>query len=106
MLNLNGFDVRFSYDSTKLQPSSLATNIITNDSKQYFSFEPEFTNSLDITTIPYEKEGNGIRMATSFNPPVEESEHIIDKEGIGKVVNTANGVLLRKNELSNDSRYL
>ena len=47
-------------------------------------------------TIEYSGEGNGIRAIFSFNPPVEEREHIIDKEGIGKVVNTDGGVLLGK----------
>lgn len=105
MLNLSGFDVRFSYDSTKLQPSSLVTNEVTNDIKQYFNFEPEFSNSLNIFTISYDAEGNGIRAVVSFKPPVAESEHIIEKDGIGKVVNTTGGVLLRQNEFSNDSRY-
>ncbi len=47
-------------------------------------------------TIEYSGEGDGIRAIFSFNPPVEEREHIIDKEGIGKVVNTDGGVLLGK----------
>lgn len=56
-------------------------------------------------TIPYDKVGDGIRGIISFNPPVSNSEHIIDKgEGIGKVIDTGGGVLLRKNELPNDSR--
>lgn len=47
-------------------------------------------------TIPDSNGSNVIRGVVSFNPPVTESEHIIDKEGIGKVVNTDGGVLLAK----------
>lgn len=106
MSNLNGFDVRFSYDSTKLQPSSLTTNEITDDEMMYFQFEEEFQDCLEMFTIPYDGNGDGIRGIISFYPPVTESDHIIDKDGIGKVVNTDGGVLLRKNEFSNDSRYI
>ena len=95
-MNLNGFDVRFSYDSTKLQPSNLKTNEITNNTLEYFEFEQEFKQALQYSTIPYEGEGDGIRGTIAFRPPVSESEHIIDKEGIGKVVNTDGGVLLGK----------
>lgn len=49
-------------------------------------------SSLDISTLP---EGdNLIRAVISFNPPVNVSEHIIEKDGIGKVVTTSGGVLL------------
>lgn len=95
-MNLSGFDVRFSYDSTKLQPSCLETNEVTDNAKMYFQFEEEFKQALEFFTIPYDKEGEGIRGTVSFNPPITESEHIIDKEGVGKVVNTDGGVLLGK----------
>ena len=61
---------------------------------EYFKFEEEFSQCMEMFTIPYEKEGSGIRGIISFDPPVLESEHIIEKEGIGKVVNTNGGVLL------------
>lgn len=88
--------MRFSYDSTKLQPSNLKTNEKTNNTLEYFEFEEEFKQALQYSTIPYEGEGEGIRGTIAFRPPVSESEHIIDKEGIGKVVNTDGGVLLGK----------
>ncbi|MBO5479555.1 MAG: hypothetical protein J6A04_07825 [Clostridia bacterium] len=43
-----------------------------------------------------EDQSNVIRAVTSFKPPVSESEHIIEKEGIGKVITTTDGVLLGK----------
>lgn len=98
--------MRFSYDSTKLQPSSIETNEVTDNAKRYFQFEEEFKQALEFFTIPYDKEGEGIRGTVAFNPPITESEHIIDKEGVGKVVNTDGGVLLRKNEFSNDCRCI
>ena len=88
--------MRFSYDGTKVQPSNLKTNEITNNTLEYFEFEEEFKQALQYSTIPYEGEGEGIRGTIAFRPPVSESEHIIDKEGIGKVVNTDGGVLLGK----------
>ena len=88
--------MRFSYDSTKIQPSNLSTNEITDDELEYFKFESEFQDVLEMFTIPYDGEGDGIRAIVSFNPPVEESEHIIEKDGIGKVVNTDGEVLLGK----------
>lgn len=96
MWNLNGFDVRFSYDSTKIQPSNLITNEITDDETRYFEFEDEFKESLDFFTIPYDKEGSGVLGTLSLNPPIISSEHIIQKEGTGYVVNTDGGVLLGK----------
>lgn len=47
-------------------------------------------------TIDYEKEENVINAIISLNPPIEESEHIIEKEDIGTVVSTTGGVLLGK----------
>lgn len=88
--------MRFSYDSTKIKPSNLSTNEITDDETEYFAFEKEFQNSLELFSIGYDVEGDGIRAICSFDPPVEESEHIVEKEGIGKVVNTDGGVLLGK----------
>ena len=88
--------MRFSYDNTKLQPSSIESNVITDDETQYFKFENEFENVLEMFTIPDDAGENVIRGIISFNPPVVESEHIIEKDGIGKVVNTDGGVLLGK----------
>lgn len=95
-VEFKGFDVRFAYDSTNLKPSNITTNEITDDIEQYFKFEDEFINTLSIFTIPVSGEESGVRAIVSFSPPVEDSEHIIEKEGIGKVVNTDGGVLLGK----------
>lgn len=96
-IEFKGLDVRFAYDNTKLQPSNIDTNEITEKASEYFRFENEFQNafknSLDMFAFSDE---NIIESVISFNPPVEESEHIIEKEGIGKVVTTKGGVLLGK----------
>ena len=96
-MNLNGFAVRFSYDSSKIQPSNLTSNEVTNDETEYFKFVGEFENVLELFTIPYDGTGNGINAVVSFIPPVEGSEHIeqVGTSG-GKVINTENGVLLGK----------
>lgn len=93
-MNLSGFDVRFSYDSTKIQPSSIETNEVTDDELSYFKLEEEFAQCMEFFTIPYDEDV--IEGTLSFDPPVTESDHIIDKEGIGKVINTNGGVLLGK----------
>ncbi len=76
----------------------METNEITDDETQYFKFEDEFKDSLDCFALPYTEKDNVLDWAISFNPPVEESEHIID-DGTGsgtKIVTTAGGVLLAK----------
>ena len=98
---LNGFEVRFQYDNTKFQPSNLETNEITDDETQYFKFEDEFKDSLDCFALPYTEKDNVLDWAISFNPPVEESEHIID-DGTGsgtKIVTTAGGVCISVNDV-------
>ena len=97
MLNLNGFAVRFSYDSSKIEPSNIVTNEITDDETEYFKFVGEFENTLELFTIPYDGIGEGINAVVSFQPPVTESEHImqVGTSG-GRVVDTENGVLLGK----------
>ena len=96
-MNLNGFAVRFSYDSSKIQPSNLTSNEVTDDETKYFKFVGEFENVLELFTIPYDGTGNGINAVVSFIPPVEGSEHVeqVGTSG-GKVINTENGVLLGK----------
>lgn len=96
-IEFKGFDVRFSYDGTNLTPSNLLTNDETEDETEYFTFEDEFKSCLELFTIQYTGNNpDGIRAIVSFNPPVVESEHIKDKEGIGMVVDTTGGVLLGK----------
>lgn len=64
---------------------------------EYFKFENEFENALEMFTVNDTDYDNVIRAIISFYPPVEGSEHIIEKDGIdGKVVTTAGGVLLGK----------
>lgn len=94
-LELKGFDIHFSYDATKLQPSILQTNEITGKETEYFQFEQEFKDVLELFTVPTGKEGE-IRGVVTFNPPVNETEHIIEKAGIGKVIDSQGSVLLGK----------
>lgn len=87
--------MRFRYDGTKFKPSNIETNEVTDDVNSYFRFEEEFQEALDIFSLNYEEE-NVVNAVISFNPPIEETEHIIEKEDIGKVVTTSGGVLLGK----------
>lgn len=95
-IDFKAFDVRFSYDGTKFTPSNIETNVATTDETEYFKFEDEFSSSLELFDVGYTGDGEGFRWVTSFNPPVTESEHIIEKDGIGKIVTTQGGVLLGK----------
>lgn len=97
-IEFKGFDVRFSYDGTSFATSNLSTNEYTEDETEYFAFEKEFENSLELFTVPYTgSTPDGIRAVVSFDPPITETEHIKEKdEIIGKVVDTSGGVLLGK----------
>lgn len=99
-LQLKGFNVRFSYDTANIKLSSLQDNqIITDmvdimgDTNEYFEFVGEFKQALDFMQISSEE---GILDITiSLNPPVEESENIVDLgEGIGKVLDTGESLLI------------
>ena len=95
-IDFKGLAVRFTWDQEKFATSNLTTNSETNNIEEYFEFEEEFKKCLEIFTLSYDVEGSGIRAMMTFNPPVEESEHVIDKEDVGKVVTTEGGVLLGK----------
>lgn len=111
-----GFDVRFTYDQTKLQTSNVLTNEVTNDATQYFQLEDDFKNALEFTTIEFDAEGNGIRAELAFNDKLAEEleetdyikpNYIKDGESVGKVVyigGKGKSVRLRNNEFSNDGR--
>ena len=90
-------DVRFKYDNTKLATSNLLTNVETDDEMEYFKFENEFESALEMSTMNDTSNDNVIRAVFSFYPPVNETEHIIVKDGVdGKVITTTGGVLLGK----------
>lgn len=63
---------------------------------EYFKFEDEFDGVLDFFTVNYDGDGEGVRGILSFYPPIPETEHIVEKDGIGKVVVTNENLLLGK----------
>lgn len=83
-IDFKGFDVRFKYDDTKVEPSNINTNEIVDvdidDSSTYFKFENEFENAFDCLAMidPNATNTNVIRMIFSINTPAEDSEHIIN----------------------------
>lgn len=92
-IDFKGFDVRFAYDGSKYALSKLTTNVETDDENEYFAFENEFIEKLDLIAIPYTSgEATGIRMIISFNPPVEDSENIKDET----LISSGKSVLLGK----------
>ena len=83
-IDFKGFDVRFKYDDTKLEPSNINTNEIVDvdivDSSTYFKFENEFENAFECLAMidPNATNTNVIRMIFSIDTPAEDSEHIIN----------------------------
>ena len=69
-IEFKGFDVRFTYDTSQYTPSNIETNAETEDETEFFKFENEFTDSLELFTIPYDGQEGGMRAIISFNPPV------------------------------------
>lgn len=95
-LNFKGFQVRFSYDFTKLQPSNMTTNAVTLDSDQYFKFESEFEGKLDFFTMNYTGEGSGIEAMMTLDPPASESAHIKTRGGNDYYVKSGEDLLIGK----------
>ena len=94
-IEFNGFDVRFSYDGTHFAPSNITTNDYTDDETEFFKFESEFSDCLELFTVPYTGTSTGgMRAVVSFNPPISESEHIKNKENVGMIVDSSGSVLL------------
>ena len=94
-IEFKGFDVRFSYDGTHFAPSNITTNDYTDDETEFFKFESEFSDCLELFTVPYAGTSTGgMRAVVSFNPPISESEHIKNKENVGMIVDSSGSVLL------------
>ena len=94
-IEFKGFDVRFSYDGTHFAPSNITTNDYTDDETEFFNFESEFSDCLELFTVPYTGTSTGgMRAVVSFNPPISESEHIKNKENVGMIVDSSGSVLL------------
>lgn len=94
-IEFKGFDVRFSYDGTHFAPSNITTNEYTDDETEFFKFESEFSDCMELFTVPYTGTSTGgMRAVVSFNPPISESEHIKNKENVGMIVDSSGSVLL------------
>lgn len=94
-IKFKGFDVRFSYDGTHFAPSNITTNEYTDDENEFFKFESEFSDCLELFTVPYTGTSTGgMRAVVSFNPPISESEHIKNKENVGMIIDSSGSVLL------------
>lgn len=94
-IEFKGFDVRFSYDGTHFAPSNITTNDYTDDETEFFKFESEFSECLELFTVPYTGTSTGgMRAVVSFNPPISESEHIKNKENVGMIVDSSGSVLV------------
>lgn len=95
-LEFKGFSVRFSYDSDKYKLSDITTNEVTDDCEKYFKFENEFSDVLEFFDIDYRGLGDGVEAMVSFTPPINTSEHVIEKENVGKLIHTRRFIIIRK----------
>ncbi len=100
-LDFKGVDVRFSYDNTKLNPSNINTNILTNET-DCFTFENGFGGFLEMFEID-EAEPNVLRHIIALNPildgegnPTYESTNAYLKNDpiTGDYVDSTGGVLI------------
>lgn len=102
-LNFKGFDVRFSYDDTKLSPSNITTNVATTG-EDYFEFENGFGGFME--KVPYqEPESNVLRCILALNPildgegnPTYEStnSYLLRNTPNGDYIDSTGGVLMGK----------
>ena len=95
-LEFKGFSFRFSYDGEKYKLSDVTTNEVTNNCEKYFKFENEFLDVLEFFDIDYRGLGDGVEAVISFTPPTNTSEHIIEKENVGKLIHTRRFIIIRK----------
>ena len=95
-LEFKGFSFRFSYDGEKYKLSDVTTNEVTNNCEKYFKFENEFLDVLEFFDIDYRGLGDGVEAVVSFTPPINTSEHVIEKENVGKLIHTRRFIIIRK----------
>ena len=95
-LEFKGFSFRFSYDGEKYKLSDVTTNEVTNNCEKYFKFENEFLDVLEFFDIDYRGLGDGVEAMVSFTPPINTSEHVIEKENVGKLIHTRRFIIIRK----------
>lgn len=93
-IQFNGFTFRFAYPEG-LTPSNLETNEETDDELEFFKFEEEFKDYLEIFTIPYDKRERVMMAIVTLLPPNTGTEHISqDENGKGMVVKAGEELLL------------
>jgi len=87
-LDYKGFEVTFAYDDTLFQTSNINTNAITDDETEYFKFENEFNNKVDLFVVGGTS-ANVLDMTFSLNTPISEAtSHIVSDGGGGYKITT------------------
>lgn len=84
-LETTGFTVRLNYDNSILQPSSFEDNTITTDSTKFFRFSNGLEVNMDMLSIN-EDESTMLLLAAVKDYEETENPYIVEKEGIGKVL--------------------
>lgn len=105
-LETTGFTFRLGFDSTVLQPSSLLDNSYTDDNLEYFEFANGLENDMDALGIS-EDESTLLFMVGMLNNEDSENSNIVDKDGVGKVLDsTSEDVLIGKMSFRSKSSKL
>lgn len=86
-LETTGFTFRLGFDSSILQTSSLEDNSYTDDYLEYFKFENNLENNMDNLGIATD-ESTLLFMASVLPNEEVENQYIVEKEGIGKVLDS------------------
>lgn len=94
-LDYKGFEVTFAYDDTLFQTSNINTNAITDDETEYFKFENEFNNKVDLFVVGGTS-ANVLDMTFSLNTPISEATSHIVSDGGGGYKITTDEVLIGK----------
>lgn len=108
-LETKGFTIRIAFDSTIMKLSSLDGNTYTDDYTQYFRFENELGNNMDALGISEDE--STLLFMTSLLTDGEmtgENPYIVEKEGIGKVLDSTgeNGTLIGTISFRSTSKVL
>lgn len=94
-LDYKGFEVTFAFDDQLFTPSDMDTNVISDDETEYFKFESEFNNKVDLFVVGGTS-ANVLDMTFSLNTPINSATSHIVSDGDGGYKITTDEVLIGK----------
>lgn len=108
-LETKGFTFRIKFDGTVMKPSNIIDNNYTDDNLEYFEFSNELANNMDTIGIPEDE--SSLLFLTSLlsdEEMTQENPYIVEKDGIGKVLDSTgeDGVLIGTMSFRSTSKTL